>query len=89
MLQNKEMTWDTSRTFPPVRACLFSHNLTGVTFLGDPSAGTGLPRGTLVYANMPIPYQVSVFTSLLGHLTAYARQKTDDWQNWIFLAPYA
>jgi hypothetical protein len=54
------MTWDTSRNFPPVRACLFSHNLTGVTFLGDPSAGSGLPRGTLVYANIPIPLQVCI-----------------------------
>ena len=53
------MIWNTSRAFPPVRACLFSHGLTGITFLGDPSAGSGLPRGTMVYANMPIPFQVS------------------------------
>ena len=60
LLQNKEIIWNTSRAFPPVRACLFSNGLTGITFLGDPSAGTGLPRGTMVYANMPIPFQVSI-----------------------------
>ncbi|XP_053376532.1 probable E3 ubiquitin-protein ligase HECTD4 [Mercenaria mercenaria] len=59
--RNKEMTWDTSRNFPPVRACLFSHNLNGVTFLGDPSAGSGMPRGTMVYANIPIPLQAPSF----------------------------
>ena len=53
------MVWDTTRAFPPARACLFCYGLTGVTFLGDPSAGSGLPRGTMVYANMPIPLQVT------------------------------
>ena len=52
------MVWDTTRAFPPARACLFCYGLTGITFLGDPSAGSGLPRGTMVYANMPIPLQV-------------------------------
>ena len=58
--QAKAVTWDPSRVFPPVRACLFSHGLTGITFLGDPSAGSGLPRGTMVYATQPIPNQVRI-----------------------------
>jgi len=62
--QNKEMVWDAGRNFPPVRACLFSHNLSVVTFLGDLSAGGGLPRGTMVYANIPIPQQVRPATTL-------------------------
>ena len=58
-LQSKEMVWEVSRSFPPVRACLFSQSLTVITFLGDPSAGSGLPRGTMVFANQPIPKEVS------------------------------
>lgn len=57
--QNKEIVWDASRSFPPVRSCFFSHGMTGITFLGDPSVGTGLPRGTMVYAAQPIPSQVN------------------------------
>ncbi|XP_014675681.1 PREDICTED: LOW QUALITY PROTEIN: probable E3 ubiquitin-protein ligase HECTD4 [Priapulus caudatus] len=57
----KPFTWDTARIFPPVRACLFSHSLTGVTFLGEPGTASGLPRGTLVYANQPIPPQATSF----------------------------
>lgn len=44
--------------FPPVRACMFSSHLTAVTFLADPSAGGGLPRGTFIYATSPVPVQV-------------------------------
>lgn len=44
--------------FPPVRACMFSSHLTSVTFLADPSAGGGLPRGTFIYATSPLPVQV-------------------------------
>ncbi|XP_077996372.1 putative E3 ubiquitin-protein ligase HECTD4 [Glandiceps talaboti] len=58
---NKEITWEPSRTFPPVRACLYSHGLTGITFLGDPSAGSGLPRGTMCYATQSIPSQAPSF----------------------------
>ena len=65
------MIWDFSRAFPPVRACLFSHGLTGVTFLGDPSAGSGLPRGTMVYANMPIPFQVSYLVHMYSERALY------------------
>ena len=54
--------WDVTRPFPPVRACLFSQSLTVITFLGDPSAGSGLPRGTMVFANQPIPKEVSFAT---------------------------
>lgn len=57
--QNKEMLWDPNRIFPPVRTCVFSHSMTGVTFLGDPNTGSGLPRGTIVYANQSLPQQVS------------------------------
>ena len=56
--QTKEITWDSARSFPPVRCCLFSHGMTGITFLGDPSAGSGMPRGTIVYATQAVPQQV-------------------------------
>ncbi|KAK3804042.1 hypothetical protein RRG08_062412 [Elysia crispata] len=58
---SKEMLWDVQRPFPPTRACLFSHGMTGVMFMGDPSAGVGLPRGTMVYANQPIPREAPSF----------------------------
>ncbi|XP_029685253.1 LOW QUALITY PROTEIN: probable E3 ubiquitin-protein ligase HECTD4 [Takifugu rubripes] len=59
--QPKEITWCPSRVFPPVRACMFSSRLTSVTFLADPSAGGGLPRGTFIYATSPIPIQAPSF----------------------------
>ncbi|KAJ7994262.1 hypothetical protein DPEC_G00264060 [Dallia pectoralis] len=59
--QPKEITWCPSRTFPPVRACMFSSRLTSVTFLADPSAGGGLPRGTFIYATSPVPVQAPSF----------------------------
>lgn len=58
--QPKEITWCPSRVFPPVRACMFSSRLTSVTFLADPSAGGGLPRGTFIYATCPVPIQVGI-----------------------------
>ncbi|KAM7391556.1 hypothetical protein PAMP_022238 [Pampus punctatissimus] len=59
--QPKEITWCPSRVFPPVRACMFSSRLTSVTFLADPSAGGGLPRGTFIYATSPVPIQAPSF----------------------------
>ncbi|KAL4646588.1 putative E3 ubiquitin-protein ligase HECTD4 isoform X5 [Arapaima gigas] len=59
--QPKEITWCPSRVFPPVRACMFSSRLTSVTFLADPSAGGGLPRGTFIYATSPVPVQAPSF----------------------------
>ncbi|XP_025090246.1 probable E3 ubiquitin-protein ligase HECTD4 isoform X2 [Pomacea canaliculata] len=58
---SKEMVWDVTRAFPPIRACLFSQSLTVITFLGDPSAGSGLPRGAMVFANQPIPKEAPSF----------------------------
>ncbi|XP_055995500.1 probable E3 ubiquitin-protein ligase HECTD4 isoform X2 [Ostrea edulis] len=58
---NQEMVLDANRSFPPVRASVFSQAMTGVTFLGDPSTGSGLPRGTMIYANQPIPQQAPAF----------------------------
>uniref|UniRef100_A0A8C7DPU3 HECT domain E3 ubiquitin protein ligase 4 n=1 Tax=Oncorhynchus kisutch TaxID=8019 RepID=A0A8C7DPU3_ONCKI len=59
--QPKEITWSPTRVFPPVRACMFSSRLTSVTFLADPSAGGGLPRGTFIYATSPVPVQAPSF----------------------------
>lgn len=61
LYKNQEMMLDANRSFPPVRASVFSQAMTGVTFLGDPSTGSGLPRGTMIYANQPIPQQVKFF----------------------------
>ncbi|XP_062596095.1 probable E3 ubiquitin-protein ligase HECTD4 [Saccostrea cucullata] len=44
-----------------VRAFVFSQNMTGVTFLGDPSTGSGLPWGTMIYANQSVPQQTPMF----------------------------
>ncbi len=69
LFQTKEITWDSSRVFPPVRCSLFSHGMTGVTFLGDPSAGSGLPRGTIVYTTQPLPAQVFLISGTPGAIT--------------------
>ncbi|XP_013909607.1 PREDICTED: probable E3 ubiquitin-protein ligase HECTD4 [Thamnophis sirtalis] len=61
LVQPKEITWSPSRVFPPVRACMFSSHLTAVTFLADPSAGGGLPRGTFIYATSAVPVQAPSF----------------------------
>ncbi|GAB6029828.1 putative E3 ubiquitin-protein ligase HTD4 [Chamberlinius hualienensis] len=58
----KEITWNTTRGFPPVRASLFSHGLTGITYLGEPgSSPQGMPRGTFIYASQGIPLQATSF----------------------------
>lgn len=44
---------------------MFSSRLTSVTFLADPSAGGGLPRGTFIYATSPIPIQVRVSQTII------------------------
>lgn len=61
------MLWDPSRLFPPVRTCVFSHSVTGVTFLGDPNTGSGFPRGTMIYANQALPQQVIKIRILIKH----------------------
>jgi hypothetical protein len=88
--QAKEITWDTSRSFPPVRSCLFSHGLTVVTFLGDPSAGSGLPRGTLVYASQPIPSQVCIICCvalLFSHLPLRRHHFTGNLRSALLVTP--
>lgn len=47
---------------------MFSSRLTSVTFLADPSAGGGLPRGTFIYATCPVPIQVGTWQSNVNHL---------------------
>lgn len=54
----KKMVLDGSRAFPPVRGCVFTEGHTCVHFMADPAAGFGLPRGTFVYANAPLPQKV-------------------------------
>lgn len=58
--------------FPPVRACMFSSHLTAVTFLADPSAGGGLPRGTFIYATSPVPVQVGTYNCTTVCVTEYS-----------------
>ncbi|XP_038054835.1 probable E3 ubiquitin-protein ligase HECTD4 isoform X2 [Patiria miniata] len=58
---SQDISWNPSRSFPPPRACFFSHNQTAVTFLGDANAGTGLPRGVMCYATQPVPSQAPSF----------------------------
>lgn len=68
-LQPKEITWCPSRVFPPVRACMFSSRLTSVTFLADPSAGGGLPRGTFIYSTCAVPIQVHQPNEIMTNFT--------------------
>ena len=55
----KKMVLDGSRPFPPVRGCVFTEGYTCIHFMADPAAGSGLPRGTFVYASAPLPQRVS------------------------------
>lgn len=55
----KKIVLDGSRTFPPVRGCVFTEGHTCVQFMADPAAGHGLPRGTFLYASAPLPHKVS------------------------------
>ena len=55
----KRMALDSGRVFPPVRGCVFTMGHTCVHYLADPATGFGLPRGTFVYANAPLPQKVS------------------------------
>lgn len=50
---------------------MFSSRLTSVTFLADPSAGGGLPRGTFIYATCPVPIQVSRVKGDMKHLSLF------------------
>ena len=56
---SKRMALDSGRVFPPVRGCVFTMGHTCVHYLADPATGFGLPRGTFVYANAPLPQKVS------------------------------
>ncbi|XP_022104608.1 probable E3 ubiquitin-protein ligase HECTD4 isoform X2 [Acanthaster planci] len=58
---SQDISWNPSRSFPPPRACMFSHNQTAVTFLGDANAGSGYPRGVMCYATQPVPSQAPSF----------------------------
>lgn len=55
---------------------MFSSRLTSVTFLADPSAGGGLPRGTFIYATCPVPIQVGTWQSNVNCLHL-GLQRTD------------
>ena len=59
--KHKMMVWDPSKTFPPLKSLLFSHNMNGITYYGDPGNSTGQPRGLLIYANQMIPSHVNNF----------------------------
>ena len=53
--KNKLMIWDPSKSFPPLKSVLFSHNMNGITYYEDPGNNAGYPRGLFVYANQKIP----------------------------------
>ena len=59
--KNRLMVWDPSRTFPPLKSVLFSHNMLGITYYDDPGTNTGQPRGILTFANQMIPSHVNNF----------------------------
>ena len=53
--KHKMMVWDPSKTFPPLKSVLFTHNMLGITYYNEPILNTGQPRGILIYANQMIP----------------------------------
>ncbi|XP_071946536.1 probable E3 ubiquitin-protein ligase HECTD4 isoform X2 [Antedon mediterranea] len=57
----KVMTFDPTRTFPPVCGCLLSQDFTELSFLSDLLYSTNYPRGTFVYASQPIPSMAPSF----------------------------
>jgi E3 ubiquitin-protein ligase HECTD4 len=59
--RHKVMVWDPSKTFPPLKAVLFTHNMLGITYYSEPSVGSVTPRGILVYSNQMIPPSVNNF----------------------------
>lgn len=68
--KTSEVTWNISKLFPPVRSCLFTNGDCAITFLGDPSASSGLPRGTIVYASKPV--QSLVCLSAVSRMPNYS-----------------
>ena len=58
--KNRLTVWDPCKTFPPLKAVLFSHNMLGITYYDDPGTNTGHPRGILAYANQMIPHSAHV-----------------------------
>lgn len=61
----RRMVLDVARSFPPVRGAIFTEGQSCVHFLADPNPlESGLPRGTLMYANSPLPLKVSTAVSI-------------------------
>eukprot|EP00092_Neocalanus_flemingeri_P030552 GFUD01033172.1.p1 GENE.GFUD01033172.1~~GFUD01033172.1.p1 ORF type:complete len:4225 (-),score=861.78 GFUD01033172.1:307-12981(-) len=59
--KHKIMVWDPSKTFPPLKSVLFTHNMLGITYYNEPALNTGQPRGILIYANQMIPPSANNF----------------------------
>jgi len=59
--RHKVMVWDPAKTFPPLKAVLFTHNMLGITYYSEPLVSSGTPRGILVYGNQMIPPSVNHF----------------------------
>ena len=59
--KHKVMIWDSTKTFPPLRSVLFTHNMLGITYYSEPVLGTGAPRGIFVYGNQMIPQSANFF----------------------------
>ena len=57
----KVMTWDPSKTFPPLKSTLFTHNMQGITYYSEPAAVSGIPRGIFVYSNQMIPQSTNQY----------------------------
>jgi len=48
------VSWDQSQSFPPLKSILFTRDGTAITYLGEPSTTSGLPRGEFLYATSPL-----------------------------------
>ena len=55
------MVWDPSKSFPPLKSVLFTHNMLGATYYTEPGLTSSQPRGVLLYANQMIPPTASNF----------------------------
>ena len=62
--RQKSTAWQLSRSFPPLRSLLLTHNQLGLTYYSDPVGAPGLPRGAFVYATHPLPSDTSSYWEL-------------------------
>lgn len=63
---NIAVSWDQSQSYPPLKSILFTREGAAITYLGEPTTSSGLPRGEFVYATSPLtPENNQVITKFI------------------------